>query len=216
MVQFLFGLFSLINSGLASSPALLIPIADELVVRQATVKEELKKEEVLTSVGMDLDNSYESEFVAQVFKDNILLALEYLGKSFILQPGEVFAFHENVLAEYRGRVVKTIGSEFNTIEGYRSSGFIVGDGVCHLASLMNWAALEAGLKTEARVDHSFRLIPGIPKEYQLSIRYSRFGNNSQNQNLYIVNNFDFPVEFKFEEKANWLNLKVITTEITAI
>jgi len=106
-------------------------------------------------------------------------------------------------------VIKTTESKFIASEGYRSSGFIVGDGVCHLASLINWVATEAGLEVTAKVNHDFRPIPGIPRQYGTSIRYSQSGHNSQNQNLYIKNNFSFSVEFKFTVRKEKVELTIV-------
>ena len=78
-------------------------------------------------------------------------------------------------------VVKTMESQFMTDQGYRVISGLGGNGVCHLASLINWAASEAGLAVEARADHSFARIEGVPREYWTSIRYSQSGGNSQNQ-----------------------------------
>ena len=149
------------------------------------------QEIVLAEYSLDLATRAPSQAVNEVFKFNILLAVEKFDNGFTLEPDEVFAFHENVLLKYRDRVVKTMGSRFIASEGYRSSGWVVGDGVCHLASLINWTTSEAGLETVARVSHSFRSIPGVPKEYWTSIRYCQSGCNSQNQNLYVINNFDY-------------------------
>jgi hypothetical protein len=130
----------------------------------------------------------------------------------VLNPGEVFAFHDNVLPEFKDKTIKTIGSKFISAEGYKSSGALVGDGVCHLASLINWAATDAGLSVLAKVDHDFRAIPGIPKEFGTSIKYAEQGGNSQNQNLYITNNQDFPVEFRFEVNKDNVKIQILKEE----
>lgn len=218
MTQGLVSLLAFINIAFSSQPDFISPLADHLVIEQ---------EEILASQALDLDNRDKKEFVNQVFKDNILLALYYLkgeevkrevdwqkvkkpfSVEFVLQPAEAFAFHENILVEYKNGVVKTMGSRFLAKEGYRSSGWIIGDGVCHLASLINWVSFEAGLEVRAKVNHNFRSIPGIPREYGTSIRYSQSGHNSSNQNLYIKNNFDFPLVFRFEVKKEKVELKII-------
>lgn len=202
MTQGLVSLLVFASLAFSNQPNLISPLVEPLAARE-------EQEEVLALKSLDLTNRYENDFVNDVFKYNILLAVDNIGESFILQPGEVFAFHDNVLAEFKNGVVKTTNSHFMADEGYKSSGFIVGDGVCHLASLMNWAASEAGLEVVAKVDHNFRLIPDIPKEYGTSIRYSQSGHNSQNQNLYIKNNKDFAIEFKFRVEENSLELAVI-------
>jgi vancomycin resistance protein YoaR len=75
---------------------------------------------------------------------------------------------------------------------------------------MNWTASEAGLEVVARVNHNFVPVPGVPKEYGTSIRYMPDGSlNSQNQNLYIKNNFDYPVKFVFEVNDQEVNLKLL-------
>lgn len=202
------------------NPKLIVPIPNYLIVKEKNTSEvirqladldtsEVEREDILVSHVLDLDNRDESEFVNKVFKDNILLSLDYLGSDFFLQPDEVFAFHENVLSEFKSKTVKTMGSKFIASEGYRSSGWIFGDGVCHLASLINWTAQGAGLETIAKVRHDFRSIPGVPRDYWTSIRYSPSGHNSQNQNLYIVNTFDYSVIFKFEVVNNNLRLKIL-------
>jgi vancomycin resistance protein YoaR len=163
VIQLFLGLLSLFNTGFLPQPKLISPITEDLMIVNAQgPKQEIKTKEILASQTIDLAKRDKNSFVNQVFKDNILLALSHLD-SFVLQPGEVFAFHDNFLDEYEDKVVKTVGSEFNANEGYRSSGLVVGDGVCHLASLMNWVASESGLAVQAEVDHDFRSIPGVPK-----------------------------------------------------
>lgn len=208
MTQGLVALFSFISIGL-TNPGFISPLPETVVEEQ--------KIEVLAEKEMDLTDRYEeSQFVNEVFRDNIILSLHYLdGReknkqvdwdeirkpftvSFILQPGEVFAFHDQVLDEYKDKVVKTMNSKFYADEGYKNSGYIYGDGVCHLASLINWASSEAGLVVEAPANHNFRLIPDIPKEFGVSIRYADYGLNTQRQNLYVVNNLDNNVNFSFE------------------
>ena len=212
MKQEIIAVLSLVTTTFSSYSTVISPVAEKVVV-------EKKQEEVLASQQLDLTNRYDSQFVNQVFKDNIVLALVYLkGEksekeefevSFVLQPGEAFAFHENILTEFKDEVIKTTESKFIASEGYRSSGFIVGDGVCHLASLINWVATEAGLEVTAKVNHDFRPIPGIPRQYGTSIRYSQSGHNSQNQNLYIKNNFSFSVEFKFTVRKEKVELTIV-------
>jgi len=78
-----------------------------------------------------------------------LKALEYLGtETFSLNPGEVFAFHANVLPEFENPVI-TMNSKFYIEEGYKAIGGLGGNGVCHLASLINWVGSEAGLEVTA-------------------------------------------------------------------
>jgi hypothetical protein len=174
--------------------------------------------------SLDLTVRYPDPWVNEVFRDNILLTLHYLAGdieekpdwekvrqpfevSFTLNPGEVFAFHEDVLLEFEGKVVKTTGAHFNWQDGFKSDGWLIGDGVCHLASLMNWVASEAGLRVVAHVNHDFLPVPGVPKEYGTSIFWSPSGGwRSQRQNLYIENTLDFPVKFSFKATADKVNL----------
>lgn len=170
---------------------------------------------------ISLENRYPNPSINNIFKDNILLTIAYMTKSventpinwqkinkqtqstIILQPGEVFAFHEDVLPAYKNKKIITTNAHFGASEGFLSSGYLYGDGVCHLASLMYWTAKDAGLKTLAPVNHNFANIPEISREYGVSI----FSFNQQ-QNLYIENNFNKPVAFTFDYKNNKLNLTI--------
>jgi hypothetical protein len=176
---------------------------------------------VISSRTMSLDDRYSNTFVNDVFKDNILLTLQYMdGKAktqnvdwkgvekpfqfeLELQPNKVFAFHDAVLPEYQGNVVQTTHSHFNGAEGFKSDGFLVGDGVCHLASLMNWVARDADLEVTARVNHDFAHIPEVPREYGTSIM-----TPDANQNLYIKNTFKKPVVLRFDYDGSNLTVSV--------
>lgn len=166
---------------------------------------------VLATHEISLEQRYPVQSVNEVFKYNILYTLDLMGdKEFVLQPGETFAFHEDVLPEYQQSLVKTTNSHFNAQEGFKFSGLYYGDGVCHLASLIYWAALDAGLEAKAPVNHDFRAIPEIDKKYGVSIYYypGRVSSNAR-QNLYITNNKEKPVEFKFEYKDDKLSLSIV-------
>lgn len=183
-------------------------------------------ETVLAFHEISLENRYNNAFVNDVFKDNILLNIAYMkggiDKSsevnwselakpfrhqFELKPNETFAFHEDVLSEYYGKVTKTTNAHFNSAEKFKSDGYLVGDGVCHLASLIYWTAKDANLDAKAPTNHDFMVIPQIPKEFGVSI-YSYPGRSSANatQNLYVTNNTKNPVTFKFEYDG--ISLKV--------
>ena len=185
-------------------------------------------DKTLAQHEFSLNDRYGNSYVNDVFKDNILLNLAYLsGKvskaadvnwdeikkpikyTFSLQPGKTFAFHDDVLPEYADSVVLTSRAHFNFAEGFKSDGYLAGDGVCHLASLMYWAAKEAGLDTYAPTSHDFMPIPGIPKEYGVSI-YSTPGQSASNarQNLYIRNNHKEPVIFAFSYDGESLKFTV--------
>ncbi|HKC05172.1 MAG TPA: VanW family protein, partial [Patescibacteria group bacterium] len=79
----------------------------------------------------------------------------------------------------------------------------VGDGVCHLASLISWAAKDAGLDVYVPARHDFAKINDVPKEYGVSIN-----SNKPYGNLYITNNFDKPVTFNFNYDGTNLTVSV--------
>lgn len=182
---------------------------------------------LLASGAFSLDKRYADTFVNEVFKDNILLTLAYMRGlpitaspnwsdiekpftySFTLKPGEVFAFHEDTLPEFDGKVVKTTNAHFGSQEGYKSDGYLVADGVCHLASLINEAAQKAGLKVVAPTNHDFAVIPEVDRKFGTAI-YFMPGQKNANalQNLYIENNKAQPVDIVFEYKNNELTVTV--------
>lgn len=184
---------------------------------------------LLASHQFSLKERYKNKFVNDVFKDNILLTMKYMEKgkalekpirwkevekpflySFRLKKGETFAFHEQVLSEYQSKNIKlTTNAHFNAQDGFRSDGYLFGDGVCHLASLLYWVAKEAGLSVEAPTNHNFAVIPQVPKEYGVSIYYQpNVRENSASQNLYITNNRSNDVIFRFDYDGNNLMINV--------
>lgn len=224
------GLFTLFQVATTSVQPYLAPIPESQIFALAE-----KEEEVLAQVGFDLSKRWPEENTSQGFADNILISLFYLKYSSALpvkkipltheevtelvpekfevelelEQDQAFAFHKNVLPQYQEKVAKTMGSEFLSHQGYRVISGLGGNGVCHLASLINWASSEAGLKVEDRVDHAFAEIEGVPREYWTSIRYQESGGNSQNQNLYILNNQNFPIRFVFKKEGENLELRVV-------
>lgn len=179
-------------------------------------------ERVISQKEMPLDNRYPVKSVSDIFKDNILLNLAYMNgtvtkaadikweeitKPFVyefkLEPNKTFAFHSDVEAKFKDSLVKTTNAHFNATEGFKSDGYLFGDGVCHLASIINWVAKDAGLSVEAPTNHNFANIPDVPKEYGVSI-YNNPGSYGSNQlqNLYITNNKPKPITFKFEYKQS--------------
>jgi vancomycin resistance protein YoaR len=158
----------------------------------------------LASHSFSLENRYDNKFVNDVFKENILLTVKYMGSDFTLQPGETFAFDDKVLPEYAGRITKTTGAHFIGSEGYKSDGLLIGDGVCHLASLVYWAAKDADLAAVAPRNHDFAKINEVPKEYGVAIL-----SLDPYQNLYITNNLDKPVTFSFTQKDSDLTVTII-------
>src|SRR3989344_1083852 len=187
----------------------------------------------LASEKISLENRYGNSYVNGVFRDNILLTLAYLsGKvgskeeidwkkvsepftyKFTLEPDKTFAFHEDVLPEYKNTLVKTTNANFNFEDGFKSDGYLMGDGVCHLASLINWAAKEAGLSTLAHRNHDFAVIPEIAGEYGVAI-YKMPGAIQANalQNLYVTNNKESTVEFEFSYKNGELEVTIKEVKI---
>lgn len=180
----------------------------------------------LSSHTISMNDRYDVPSVNTVFKDNILLAMAYMDGNvtaktnldwnkveepfhyeFTLKPGEEFAFHDNTLPAYTNNIVKTSGSHYVSFEGYKGDGWIVGDGVCHLASLINWSAQDAGLDVYVPTLHSFAKINDIPAQYGVSINSGKaYGN------LYITNNKDVPVTFAFDYDGNNLTSSVLETE----
>lgn len=190
------------------------------------------KTHILSEHTISLDKRYGNQFVNDVFKDNILLNLKYMeGKiqrgngvnwseitkpfnfEFKLKPEETFSFHDDVLPSYRGKVTKTTNAHFNSDEGFKSDGYLVGDGVCHLASIIYWVAKDAGLDSLAPTNHDFANIPEVPREYGVAIYYypNQSGENEQ-QNLYIKNNRKKDVDFAFHYDGRSLTVSV--TEAT--
>ncbi len=195
-----------------------------LLIRLAIYQPQIK---AMTSVALashtiSMEDRYDVASVNQVFKDNILLSVHYLagnvkGKAdvnwekvespfnyeFTLEPGQEFAFHDTTLPKYSGNVVKTMNSRFMWSEGYKSDGFLVGDGVCHIASLIYWVAKDAGLEVYAPSNHNFAKINEISKEYGVAIMApSPLGN------LYITNSLDKPVTFIFNYDGTNLTVSV--------
>lgn len=174
---------------------------------------------LLAKRAFSLNRRYSNTFVNDVFRDNILLTMKYLSGQNMeknshyemeLKPDEVFAFHDSILPHYQSEVVKTTNAHFSADEGFKSDGYLIGDGVCHLASLIYWAAKEAGLEAVAPVNHDFANIPEIPKEYGVAI-FSLKGqaSGSAQQNLYIKNNHKNPVVFKFDYDGENLQVAVV-------
>lgn len=205
---------------------LLSPITTSMPI--STAAHSADQETVMAKEDMSLENRYAVPSVNSVFSDNILLTIWYMsGKvkkssdihwdairkpfiyTIVLKPGETFAFHDDVLPEYRNSVVKTTNSHFGPEQGFLTDGYLYGDGVCHLASVMNWAATNAGLKVDARVRHDFAPVPGIARQYGTSI-YDMPGasHNDEMQNLYITNNQSTDVSIEFISTGKNLTVKV--------
>ncbi len=183
---------------------------------------------VLGERSMSLDHRQVNQPLNDIYKDNILLNMAYMRGAvtkgsavnwdvvrapfkyeFVLQPGETFAFHDLVSSEYTN-VVKTTNSHFGGEEGYKYDGRLYGMGVCHLASVINWAAKDAALNPVAPTNHDFYAINEIPKEHGVAI-YADPGASgvSSKQNLYITNSKDAAVTFKFDFDGDNLKVSVL-------
>jgi len=173
--------------------------------------------QTLASHEFSMGYRYEDPWISEVFRDNILLTLAYMRRvvqkgeavnwlavkepfhwDLDVQPGAVVTYHANVLPKYEGTAIPLTTVYFNGAEGFRSDGYLVGDGTCQLASLLSWVARDAGLTVEAPVNHDFAAIPEVPKEQGVSI-YSHPTNRARSatQNLYIQNDFSRVVRFAF-------------------
>lgn len=187
------------------------------------------RETVLSSHSISLNNRYGNKFVSDVMKDNILLTIRYMENSSLnardiswnevekpftyrlnIAPGSIFAFHDDILPEYQAYPIITTHAHFIYDEGFKSDGYLAGDGVCHLASLMYWVAKDAGLDAVAPTNHDFARIPGISRQFGVAI-YSRPGESSTNekQNLYIRNNTGRLISFIFKFDGDNLSLSLV-------
>ncbi len=127
----------------------------------------------------------------------------------VLKPGQTFAFHDAVLPKYKDSIAATTHAHFDSSQGFVSDGWLVGDGVCHLASFMNVVARDAHLQVVSPTPHDFAKIPDVPKQYGVAIYYMPGQESSSSlQNLYVTNTFDKPVAFVFIHKKNSLNIRV--------
>ncbi len=181
--------------------------------------------EAVASRSMSLENrAAPKSLMNEVMKENILLTVAYMRGmpisatpdwktvkkpftyAFTLKPGETYSFQKDSLPKYAPSIVKTVNVNFSGQDGYKHDGYLMGDGVCHLASLFYWAALDAGIEATAPTNHDFMPIPEIPREYGVSI-YSMPGEvtANANQNLYVKNNTNTNV--KFEIVYDGKNLK---------
>lgn len=178
---------------------------------------------------MSLNNRLEGKYLNDVYKDNILLNMGYMrgivNKSapvnwdeirqpftyeFDLNPGQTFAYHDSVKKEYINSVARTSNSHFGAQEGYKSDGRLYGMGVCHLASVINRAAKSADLDSVAPTNHNFAVIREVPREFGVAIYSSPDAKSvSELQNLYITNNLDSNITFKFEYDGDILKVSVL-------
>lgn len=203
-------------------------IVSQLALSQVGLGLPVKSETAPILLGersMSLDHRQVNQPLNEIYKDNILLNMAYMRGvvtkgsvvnwdtvrapfeyEFVLQPGEKFAFHDLVSEEFKNPKLTT-NSHFGGEEGYKYDGRLYGMGVCHLASVINWAAKDAGLNPVAPTNHDFYAINEIPKEHGVAIYADPSSPSvSAAQNLYITNIRDSAVTFKFNFDGD--NLKV--------
>ncbi len=194
----------------------------------ASLRAQSQTQSELASKSISLNTRFGYELPENVYKDNILLNLAYLAGTvkskndvnwdnlrkpitieFTLEPGQRFAYHDTTLLEYSDNLVLTTNSTFSASDGYKYEGGLYGMGVCHLASLIHWVALDAGLESVAPSNHDFYPIPEIPKEYGVAIYSSPDSDlSSARQNLYIKNNLDTKITFKFDYNGENLQVSI--------
>lgn len=208
--------------------SMILPLLFPFVLQTSVQTASKPYEQFLSSAEISLEKRNESKYVNDVFKDNILLSLSYMRDmvddkdevswndvrkeftyKFTLSPNKTFAFHDDVFPKYKSTLSVTTNAHFNFQEGFKSDGYLMGDGVCHLASLIYWVSIQAGLDAYAPTSHDFAEIPEISKEYGVSI-YSMPGNIHANalQNMYVTNNRQNPVIFEFEYNGKNLRLSI--------
>lgn len=183
---------------------------------------------VLASKTYSLENRYQVPFVNAVFSDNILLTYSYLAGQtqegqkvdwdvvkkpsryqFELEPGKTFAFHDEIMDQYKNSVVKTTNAHFSSKQGFKSDGHLVGDGVCHFASFINVVSTQAGLKVDAPTSHNFAIIPDVDKKFGTSIFYMPGQPTTSNrQNLYVTNTTDKTIAFVFSYTGSSFDITI--------
>lgn len=205
-------------------------IATNIIIQPTPVAQNMKEPHVLAAHSFSLEDRYNDKFVNDVFKNNILLELAYFNgkvvdranidwKSVVkpfsfditLKPNEVFAFHDAVLPEYQDKIIKTVKNvQFGAQDGFLSDGYLSGDGLCHLASFINWVAKDAKLDVTTLVNHDFANIPDVPKEYGVAIYADGSKDeSSERQNLYVTNNQKKPIKLAFNYDGKDLQIKVL-------
>src|SRR5581483_2070204 len=94
--------------------------------------------QILSQKDYSLADRYNNAFVNSVFSDNILLTLAYMRGSvhagqqvnwnsvkkdftytLIIKPGKTFAFHDDVLPQYKTSDVNTTHAHFDSAEGFK-------------------------------------------------------------------------------------------------
>jgi hypothetical protein len=199
-----------------------------LHLAQTPVATQVPTPHILAQQEYSLQDRYKVPSVNTVFADNILLTLSYMdgqtkaGQSvdwekvrqpdqytFVLQPNQTFAFHDKVEEQYKNSVVQTTNAHFSSDEKFKSDGWLVGDGVCHLASFINVVSSRAGLAVNAPTNHNFAAIPDVDKKFGTAIYYDPNSSSaSSKENLYVTNNSGKPIAFVFQHTQDSLNIAI--------
>lgn len=127
---------------------------------------------------------------------------------FILNEVETYAFHKDLLPEFNNEKTIATSANFGWIDGFKSYGGLSGNGVCYLASFMNWVSADANLSVTAKVNHDFYPVPGVPRAYGTAIYVFPGSSIGQDQNLYITNNLGRPVAFFYAFDGEQIEMKV--------
>lgn len=218
-------MLNIIVSTALTTSLLLTPVGSPTTLTAGQAASLVDKTKLVLSTGrMDLSYRYPVENTSKVFTENILINLYYLSRlgrgengqviegfkpqenvtasfSLTLQPGEVFAFHDKVLDQYKESKIIAPEGGYRAKDGYILLGGLYGNGVCHLATLMNYVAQHSGVEVTALTRHDFAAIPGFDREYGTSIST---GNAPERQNLYIKNDKEMPLELRFDLQGNEL------------
>jgi len=213
--------------------SLILPMLSPFVLQTSVQPASNQAKQFLSSGEISLEVRHLDSYVNEVFKDNILLTMAYMRNigenkkninwknvnkefkfKFTLSPNESFAFHDDVLPKYKNSLAITTNAHFNYQEGFRSDGYLMGDGVCHLASLIYWVSKQTNLDAYAPTNHSFARIPEIRSEHGVSI-YSMPGRAEANalQNMYVTNNRQNPITFEFEYNGKSLKLSIYEAQL---
>jgi len=214
------------------------PLAVPLVMPIAQSQLEKYQYEVISTKVLSLKVRHPDKTVNDIFSDNILLNLHYIkgdindlktGKanagenminwekirepfdfSVTLKPDETFAFHDDVLPEFKDEKIISGWTEFSYNDGYKQVDGLYGNGVCHLASVLNWLGITSRLEVTAKVNHDFFPVKGVPQKYGTSILYMG-GYSSQMQNLYIKNTYSHPITLVFNINPQRVVISVVKT-----
>lgn len=133
----------------------------------------LPERQLLTTRMMSLGNRHLSSEINAIWAKNILLAVSRISPldAGRLKEDPTFLGSIQMVPDAEFSFVKEAGPTLTEKDGFLSDGILPGNGVCHLASLINWALEDAsisGIEINNVVPHSAP-IPGIPNNRAVSI-----------------------------------------------